>query len=183
MAVISTGISKSFNIPGIPWSYLAPQFTRACRTEVYSFSKIANVTWQGSARPMILIATKRDSRNWATAQLNGYGRGIVYFTNYPTLVARMKKWTVDTWMGLFYHEMGHIMLNTWNQDIAYPPKAWFVTAMQKKWGKPKSALELAVEMVLESKIVEENADISLLDKIRGWRSPIVETNEWNGEKV
>lgn len=139
VATITTGLSKSFSIPGISWAEtLQPAFTRSCRTEEKSYSRICNITWKGSKSPMIRFATSPMPQYWATAKITGWGRGVVTFTNYASLIPRMKAWSADTWMGLFFHELGHILGYTRSQAISYPPSAAFVARLVKHWGKPKA---------------------------------------------
>jgi hypothetical protein len=177
MATITTGVSKTFSIPGVPWSRVAAALHRACVTERYAFPKIANLAWKGSTRPMILWATRSMPQYWAQCKMGGWGRGVVYFSNHPSLVKRMAAWSDDTWMGLAYHEMGHLLANTWNQDIGYPPKPWFVSALQKHWGKPKVTDE-------EPDVVDFSVpgELSLWDRMRMLVTAGVGLAEWNGER-
>lgn len=169
MATIATGISKTFSIPGIPWSRIQPQMHRACVDEPLkkqAYSQICNIAWKGSTNPNILWASKVLPQSWAECRMGGWGKGIVYFTSATSLAKRMTTWSDDTWMGLCFHEMGHLLLNTWNQDIGYPPKAWVVNALVKHYGKPKPMLaaeEVESYAAFASPVLTE---LSLWDRIR-----------------
>jgi hypothetical protein len=142
MAVISTGVQKNYNIPGIPFSTVWNGVSRACRLDQFSYSKLANITWTGATYPNIYFYTKSDKNNWAVTTINGWGRGSIYYTTYAANVAKMKLWTPETWRQLAYHEIGHLLLNTFNQDINYPLSATMTKRLVQHWGKPKATEEV-----------------------------------------
>lgn len=191
MATITTGRSTSWSLPGIPWSKMATAIHAACVTEPVhhqAYSEICNITWKGSTRPMILFATRRMTSVWAQCKVNGWGRGIIYVTNYPPLVERMKAWSDQTWMsGFWYHELGHILANTWTQAIGYPPQAWLVSRLQAHWGKSKVKDE--ADKLLDrwqGQVAIEfppNAEPSLWDRVRMLMHPGIGLTEVNGEVV
>jgi hypothetical protein len=136
MALITTGVAYGFNVPGVPTQRVFDAWHWACTSAPQAYSRIANLSWAGSYYPMITLATINDPTSWARSYLYGWGRGRLCISNYPSLLSRMRAWPASTWNNLLYHEMGHILAYTWNQDITYPPHGWLVTRLQQHYGKP-----------------------------------------------
>lgn len=137
MARITTGLSKSFKVPGCPWkTHWQPAFHESFVGHPQSFIHLANLEFVGSSRPMILFASKSDKKNWATCVIKGWGVCTIYITSYPKWAAEMAKWPMSTRTGMLFHEAGHGLANTWNQDISLPPHLWFIQLLQGHWGMP-----------------------------------------------
>lgn len=116
---------------------------RACGVEEHSYKYLANITWQNTSSPMILFSTSNEYGIWARAYIRGWGRGIIRYSGHPHTMELYSKYrqqgqeVLDNLLfSLAFHELGHIVGNTVNQDIGYPPKKWFVDRLVNHYGKP-----------------------------------------------
>lgn len=142
-----------------------------------SYKREFNLSFAGSSRPSILICNVNRPGCWADAPMAGWGKGQVRICTAPN----EKRWWLTKWpdpkvrqqvfCGLLFHELGHLILNTENQNIGCPLSAAMRARGVAHWGRAATARALAVssdEVAVVEQAVKNAVDSELMNTIAQW---------------
>lgn len=105
------------------------------------YAKEANLTFTGINNGWDIIFSGKAIKNaWASARIDGWGRGVVYWSTDRTTLARWNKWPTESIQGmvtnLVGHECGHILLYTRDQSVGIPLTSAMRIRLRSHWGSP-----------------------------------------------
>jgi hypothetical protein len=155
MALITTGVQIGLTKLGdIPWASVWTGVHDVFVGLPGCWQRQCNVSFKGSAAPMMYFGTRYDAKNWAMAYPRGWGRGTIQFSNHPTVVKLWHQYGIERIArSLAAHEAAwHVGAYSYSQEGQWP----FTSAMIARWvghyGKPivkdepaPTAAELMVE--------------------------------------
>lgn len=173
MSTINLAAEKSFNMPYITWDMLNKGIQWALSRGPSCYATLANLKFVGVSKGYHILfrSASMNYDAWATAQIKGWGQGVVTFnTNKKIVKLYHEKWPTPERKQLFMnslvgHECGHILLNTTDQRVAIPlTYPDLILRLQNKWGKPLAKGLPEEELFVEANAIERFQPLSLLAK-------------------
>lgn len=139
-----------------------------------SYKSEFDLLFKGSSAPAILVTNVNRPGCWADAPMGGWGRGQIricvaaaekraWVTKWPKVADRQR-----VFCGLMFHEMGHLILNTTDQNIGCPLSAAMRARGIAHWGKSKlKATAMRKEYTIEfpDEGLRNSVDDDLMNKI------------------
>lgn len=159
--------------PGVTNKELWRGVLRACGVEPKAYKFIANLTFANvGSGGSIHFTTDNAAGVWARAWIYGWGRGKIAYSAHPDVMKGWAKFRAEgsidnVLMGLAFHELGHIIGNTANQAIGYPPQAWFVKRLVGHYGGSRSKAKAMASIVAADpiEVVLPLDDLSWIPKL------------------